>query len=70
MTMIERENNLRTYFLEEQALGFFPDTADESVLAAARKAVLKLRAQDVEQLPDNMYQALHENFLKKQRRAY
>ena len=64
VTMIERENNLRTYFLEEQALGFFPDTADESVLAAARKAELKLRAQDVEQLPDNMYQALHENFLK------
>ncbi len=61
---IERENNLRMYFLEEQALGFFPDTVDESVLAAARKAVLKLRAQDVEQLPDNMYQALHENFLK------
>lgn len=64
VTKIERENNLRAYFLEEQVLGFFPDTADESVLAAARKAVLKLRAQDVEQLPDNMYQALHENFLK------
>ena len=64
VTMIERENNLRAYFLEEQALGFFPDTVDESVLAAAHKAELKLRAQDVEQLPDNMYQALHENFLK------
>lgn len=64
VTKIEREDNLRTYFLEEQALGFFPDTADESVLAAARKAELKLRAQDVEQLPDNMNQALHENFLK------